>query len=426
MDRFDEGLRCQDVHAGLRNVDPNSGTLTPLADTQLIGMAASVAALVRGQEVIGDAQALRALAAEQLDVNHFAFDQVVFALDELGFVEGVQRAGGKIVKFTESVPYYDDLYAKLGEAWRDRHPSEAEEQMVLLVDYLAEGPVPEEEASNRVGLDSSALPRLLELGERSQLVKRIQMPDGDVLYSPFFGFENPEVMGNLIRDHGAESLAQAFAAVRGEQGLPVGDGQPLLQEAIARGLLLAPAVEQPNGTLQPFAALPYILDHDLLRGRKPILDKALALLACLRCGQHFGGSTNLPPDALIAVIDKLLDRNVGFLNPHSSHERQYRLVHAAGLIRFGPDTRPGGSWVTPQFIDTPDNRQALQIARDLVTHGEQLKGRVGDEQARQTLSLGQSFTAPMQTMHRTRAKARTSPKQWQGVIDAALGRGRIR
>ncbi|MBU5895248.1 hypothetical protein JVW19_25040, partial [Vibrio cholerae O1] len=72
-----EGLRCQDVHAGLRNVDPNSGTLTPLADTQLIGMAASVAALVRGQEVIGDAQALRALAAEQLDVNHFAFDQVV-------------------------------------------------------------------------------------------------------------------------------------------------------------------------------------------------------------------------------------------------------------------------------------------------------------------------------------------------------------
>ncbi|MEU3836084.1 hypothetical protein [Streptomyces microflavus] len=426
MDRFDEGLRCQDVHAGLRNVDPNSGTLTPLADTQLIGMAASLAALIRGQEVIADAQALRALAAEQLDVNQFAFDQVVIALDDLGFVEGVQRAGGKIVKFTENVPYYDNLYTKLGEAWRDRQPSEAEEQMVLLVDSLAEGPIPQEETAKLVGLDAAALPGLLQLGERSQLVKRIQVPDGDVLYSPFFGFENPEVMAELIRNHGAGELADAFADVRAEQGLPVGNDQPLLQDAIARGLLMAPAVERPNGTLQPFATMPYILDHELLRGRKPILDKALALLACLRCGQHYGGSTDLPPSALIAVIDKLLDKNRGFLNPHSSHERQYRLVHAAGLIRFAPDSLPGGSWVTPQFIDTPDNREALRIARDLITYGEQLKGRVGDEQARRTLSLGQSFTAPMQTMHRTRPKARTSVKEWQGVIDAALGRGRAR
>ena len=80
----------------------------------------------------------------------------------------------------------------------------------------------------------------------------------------------------------------------------------------------------------------------------------------------------------------------------------------------------------PRFIDTPDNREALRIARDLISFGEQIGGRVGDEQARQTLALGQSFTAPMQTMHRTRAKAKSSPRQWQGVVDAALGRGRAR
>ncbi|PYC69190.1 hypothetical protein C7C46_28230 [Streptomyces tateyamensis] len=426
MEKFDEGLRCQDVHAGLRNVDPNSGSLTPLADTQLIGMAASLAALVRGQEVIDNAQALRAVAAEQLDVSVFAFDQVVLALADMGFVEGVQRSGGKITRFTESVPYYDDLYAKLGEAWRDRQPSETEEQMVLLVDYLADGPVPEEEAASKVGMDSAMLPSLLEVGERSGLVKRIQMPDGDVLYSPFFGFENPQVIAELVRDHGADQLAEAFAAVRGEQGLPVGDSQPLLQDAIKRGLILAPAVELPNSTVQPFAALPYTLDRELLRNRKPVLEKALAVLACLRCGQHFGGATNLSPDALVAVIDKLLDPNRGFLYPHESHERQYRLVHAAGLIAFDPDMMPGGRWVTPRFIDTPDNREALRVARDLIAFGEQLDGRVGDEQARQTLALGQPFTAPMQTMQRTRIKAPVSPKQWQSVVNAALGRGHAR
>ncbi|MFC1442820.1 hypothetical protein ABUW04_31680 [Streptacidiphilus sp. N1-10] len=425
MEQFDEGLRCQDVHAGLRNVDPNSGTLTPLADTQLIGMAASLAALVRGQDVIADAQALRAVAAEQLDVNQFAFDSAVLALADIGFVEGVQRSGGKITKFTENVPYYDDLYARLGEAWRDRQPTEIEQQMVLLVDHLADSPLPVEELAARIGLDSAAIPQLLEVGQSAQLVQKIQLLDGDVIYSPFFSFENPDLLGDLVRDHGSEEMAIAFASVRGEQGLPVTDTQPLLQDAIARGLLLAPAVELPGGMVQPFAALPYTLDRELLHGRKPVLEKALAILACLRCGQHYGGATNLSAAGLVDVIDKLVDPNRGFLLPHSSHERQYRLMHSAGLLAFDPDLMPGGNWVTPRFIDTADNREAFQIARDLLTHGEQVSGRAGDDEARKTLALGQPFSAPMQTMARVRGKAAVNNRQWQNVIDAALGRGKM-
>lgn len=424
MERFDEGLRCQDVHAGLRNVDPNSGTLIALADTQLIGMAASLAALIRGQDVIADAQALRAVAAEQLDVNQFAFDSVVMALADVGFLEGVQRSGGKITRFTESIPYYDDLYGMLGTAWRDRGPTEIEQQLVLLVDHLADAPLPVEELADRVGLDKAALPALLEVGGRAELVKTIQLLDGDVVYSPFFGFENPELVGDLVRDHGPDQLTDAFAALRGEQGLPVTDSMPILQDAIARGLILAPAVQLPNGMMQPFAALPYSLDRELLRGRKPVLEKALAVLACLRCGQHFGGATNLAATRLVGVIDKLLDPHRGFLLPHQSHRRQYYLMHAAGLLAFDPDLRPGGDWVTPRFVDTPDNREALRIARDLITHGEPVEARAGDDQARAVLLLEQPFAAPMQTMHRLRGKAATSPQKWQKVIDAALGHGR--
>lgn len=426
MDRFDEGLRCQDVHAGLRNVDPNSGTLTPLADTQLIGMAASVAALIRGQDVIADAQALRAVAAEQLDVNQFAFDPVIVQLAEVGFVKGVQRSGGKITRFTEDVPYYNDLYGVLGEAWRRRAPTEVEQQMVLLVDRLADAPLPVEELAGRIGLDTAAMPQLLEVGQRAELVKTIPLLDGDVAYSPFFGFEEPDLVGELVRAYGPEQLALAFSSLKAEQGMPVTDAQPLLQDAIARGLVLAPSVERPNGILQPFATLPYTLDRELLRNRKPVLEKALAVVACLRCGQHYGGATSLPAGALVDVIDKLLDPSRGFLMPHSSHERQYRLMHAAGLLAFDPDLLPGGSWVTPRFIDTQDNREALRIARDLITYGEPLAGRVGDDQARAALVLGQPFAAPMQTVARLRGKAAATPKQWQKVVNAALSLGRIK
>ena len=426
MNRFDEGLRCQDVHAGLRNVDPNSGALTPLADTQMIGMAASLAALIRGQDVISDAQALRAVAAEQLDVSPFAFDGVITTLAEIGFVDGIQRSDGRISRFTESVPYFNDLYVQLGEAWEERHPTEIEHQMLVVVNELAVTPVALEELADRVGIEDPALSILLPVAESAQLVKRISLIDGEVVYSPFFGFEKPDVVASLVAEHGSGELAVAIAAVRGEQGMPVNDSShPLLVDAVNRGLLMAPAVQRPDGELQPFAALPYSLDRELLRSRKPILDRALAVLACLRCGQYFGGETNLDARRLVDVIDKLLDPNRGFLMPHGSHQRQYGLMHRAGIIAFDADLRPGGSWVTPRFIDTDDNRAALRLARDLITHGEHVSGRVGDDQARRILTLENSYSAPLQTVARLRSKARTGVRQWQKVIDAALGRGQL-
>jgi hypothetical protein len=426
MDTFDEGLRCQDVHAGLRNVDPNSGVLTPLADTQMIGMAASLASLIRGQDVIADAQSLRAVAAEQLDVSHFAFDEVVAALAEIGFVEGIRRTDGRISRFTETVPFFDDLYQQLGEAWEDRQPTELEQQMLIIINELAIAPIAVEDLAARAGIDSSALPELLPVAEGAQLAKRITLIDGEVMYSPFFGFENPEVIATLVTEYGSPELAAAFAVVRGEQGVPVSDSShPLLIDAVNRGLLMAPSVLRSDGQLQAFAALPYSLDHELLRSRKPILDKALAVVACLRCGQYYGGATSLPRHSLVSVVDKLLDPNRGFLLPHSSHQRQYGLMHRAGIIAFGEDLRPGGSWVTPRFIDSDDNRAALRLARDLIVHGEQVGGRVGDDQARQILTLGSTYASPMQTVARVRTKVVAGAKQWQKVIDAALGRGQL-
>jgi hypothetical protein len=69
---------------------------------------------------------------------------------------------------------------------------------------------------------------------------------------------------------------------------------------------------------------------------------------------------------------------VGFLNPHGAHRRQYELMHRGGLIFFGPDPDPRGGWVVPTFIDSEDNREALSLARDLITHGEALQHRVND------------------------------------------------
>jgi hypothetical protein len=423
MNPFDEGLRCQDVHAGLRNVDPTSGVLRPLMDTRLVGMAATLASLIRGQDVIADASALQAVAAQQLDVDLYAFNEVVALLEDRGYVSGVVRSKGKISRFNESVPFYSDLYAELGAAWRDRGPSQLEEELVAVVHRLAAAPAAAEELVNELNLDQGDVPTLLDLGKNSHLMKVLRTIDGDLVYSPFYAFEKPKAIDELVATHGSDRLAEEFSMLHSYQGLPVDPARtPLIADAVARGFLLAPSVDRPDGVEQPFATLPYALSHDLLTTRKPVLDKALAVVACLRCGEHFGGYSDLPPDALVEVINKLLDPNRGFLMPHSSHERQYGLMHKAGLVAFHPDLLPGGKWVTPRFIDTPDNRQALQIAKDLLQHGEMIGNRIGDDTARAMLAQGATLSAPIQTVAKYRPKAAANPKQWIKVVNAAMSR----
>ena len=253
-----------------------------------VGMAATLAGLIRGLDVVKNADALKQVAAHQLDVDLLAFNDVIGVLEQAGFVEGVQRRGNKIESFTESVPYYDDLYAKLGESWTERQPTDLEQQVLLVVDGLAASPIPLEELGSRLGLDAADLPLLLEVGDKSGLVRHVDTSDGAIGYSPFFGFENPILLGELVAEHGSDRLAEEFDAVRHEQGLAIDlDKYPLLTAAVSGGLLMAPSVDRPDGIAQAFAALPYISDQSLLTARKPVLDKALAVLACLRCAEHY-------------------------------------------------------------------------------------------------------------------------------------------
>ena len=422
MENFDEGLRCQDVHSGVRNVDPNSAVLQPLVDTRIVGMAATVAGLIRGNDVIKDAQALMSIAASQLDVDMLAFNEVITLLDDAGFVDGIRRSGGKIQTFTENVPYYDDLYSRLGDVWRDRQPTELEKQLLVVVDGLAQAPVALEELESTFSLDHADVPLIVQLAEDSGLLQKVKAIDGDIVYSPFFGFENPELLGELVNSYGGDQLALEFQAIRNKQGLAISAAtHPLLTEAVAKGLIMAPAVTTPKGGAQAFAALPYIADKKLLTARKPILDKALAVVACLRCAESFGGYSSLDAAGLVNVIDKLLDPNRGFLYPHSGHRRQYELMRNARLIEFGPDSKPGGRWVTPTFIDTADNREALKLARDLLTHGELVENRVDDQLARETLQSDRTYIAPMQTAHRMRKNVQPTAKNFDKIFEAAMG-----
>ncbi|HEV2782867.1 MAG TPA: hypothetical protein VGX25_26050 [Actinophytocola sp.] len=170
----------------------------------------------------------------------------------------------------------------------------------------------------------------------------------------------------------------------------------------------------------PFATLPYTLDRGLLVGEKPVLDKALAIIAYVRCGEQFGGFSKLSSAAY--AVNGL--PKYGALSPHSSHSRQYRLMRNKGIITFEPDTNPGGSWVTATLVDTADNRRALQIARDLLTLGESFSGRDA-ETARELLSTDARYLNPMKTVKATKPRLVHKEAEYSRLISAVMGYGII-
>lgn len=418
VDSSSAGLRCHDVHSAFGNVDPNSALIAPLANTRIVGMAASLASTIRGQDVIADAESLKSIVAEQLDISPFAFPKVIETLETAEMIV-VKRVGDRVVSFTESVPYHQDLYQKLGDAWSTAQPSQLELETVALVDRLASSPIPAETAADALSIDASDLPRLMEIGQASSLVMTVDSPNGTILYSPYFGFENPSLLAELFEHHGSGRVAEELSAVKKYQGLPIDENRhPALAEAVSRGLILAPSVRRPDSVEQAFAMLPYFPDPAMLTTKKSVVEKCLAVVACVRTGQHFGGST--PTRNPAAVLSALLDQGRDYtLGAHSSHKRQYQLLYKLQIVDF----IPSGNWVQPKLIATEDNVEAVGLARDLLVYGESFADRTPERDAKNMLTMKDPYYAPIHTVGRRRLRPLLSERDYYEVLETAMGRG---
>jgi len=109
------GLRAQDVYSGLQTVDQTSGLVASELDTtRRTGMEATVAANIKGIDVIKSVHALKVIAAQQWGIDSLAMPQVLDALEEVGYVTQHRDARGKVTHIDERVPLlHGDMYETL-------------------------------------------------------------------------------------------------------------------------------------------------------------------------------------------------------------------------------------------------------------------------------------------------------------------------
>jgi hypothetical protein len=377
-------------------------------------MAAALASWIKGQDVI-DIESLRQFASNQLDINLFAFDRVVEILAELELVRGLERRGGRVHSFFESVPeQHQQMYGLLGEKWREQEPTEIEISLLESVERLSRGPA----AVDELGIDPSAQEVVLDLGSRAEAIKLTQVGGRTIAYSPFFSIENPLAVENALKLVDLAEMQQAIRAVREYQGLPlsVAADRQTLNRLVGAGLVAGPALKRADNTSETFAVAPYGLSPELRSVKRPILDKAQAMVAAMRMGEHFGTVTKLREPAL--VLYKLLNGYVAAV--HSDTPRQWAMLHRLGVVEFVPS----GSLRGIRLVQDKhgDNKAAVRVALDLLQHGEATDTKEWHAADTEAVLVEGRYLTSIQGIREARQREVLPDEDLSRIIDTLLGR----
>jgi hypothetical protein len=375
-------------------------------------MAANLAVNIRGQDRIEDADALKEVAADELGVEPMLFDRTLQLLEEADLID--VKTAGSARRIEERVPVHESLYDRLGEVWEARKPSELQQELVAVMHGLASAPRLLDDLTQ--SLPSVDLDTILKVGEATELIKQIPLDGGQtMLYSPFFAFENPERLNEILSAHPVKQVQHALAALRGKQGLLIPADDLVLGDMAGRGLVMAPSIDSAGGAAT-FAFLPYRMESRLLTVEKAVLEKAVQILACVRYGEERAVATRITSPA--AILRRLLDPSRDFtLGAHSEHRRQYYTLYRLQIVDF----IPSGSWVKVKLIDTEDNIRAVRLALDLLQYGEQMADRGVNEHAAELLSHGERYENSLATIAQRQDKLHFPADTWSQLSAAMRG-----
>lgn len=392
LDDCDIGLRALDIEHGFRDVRPEGLIQWELSNTLLLGKALNLALHLRGLNVVTDTKGLTHAAAE-FGIGSTELRSVLLELAEIDWVR-LKTTGSQINRVEVIVPELRDGFEAIGERWRALAPTEVEQASVLGLAEAIVRPYSEDRLRGSFGMDAKIAEAVIEIGEAGTYLRRHRLDNGSQLvYSPLYGDNNPEKAYEIASKYGDAAIRTLVDQLRHEQGSPseriVQRG--LLNEALLAGLVLAPAVKDKQFVFTPQVGVS--------PAETVVLDKARAIVSCVRYGQNFAEITRIFSPR--KIIEKLISAKT--LAPHSEHQEQYGLLVLKGIGRVD---QVGSKWQF-RILDTDDNMRALRVAADLLGTGVAVHQSIDETTQVRILNPGGSYSTPVTQRVRLSRHAKT-------------------
>ena len=386
-------MRCQEIQTTLGSYEvPDFESIPEL------GMAARLALHIRGLPLL-KYETLKLVASHFLNIPRLAVERVVRLLAEVEFVR-LQQTGSTITGVLPTVPYYDELYEGLGAfAVAERNFNEAEELTLELVERLAKSPEKVDSLQSKLGADKALFDRGVKVGIAGSYLINRRFRGRDILINPTYFSENADIFADAVAATGAKSVQALMTAIGKSQGWPLGliekkarlgdaEIQPeqlnLLKRLAQDGIVKPPTIETTYAGKNHFIFTPTPSDGVVSPAKREIYERAMAIVAAIRQGQLLPRAYAIrSPGAVLYTLRSNL--RLGKATTEATQQyKQLTILRVARLVDVG------NGYSEVEIVDTPENREALDIAYDLVAQGK-TSGTEVDDTARKALQESQDY-----------------------------------
>lgn len=415
---------ASDVQTGLGLYQvPEYGSL------RLVGMAALLAINLRGLDDI-PYEILSMVSDHRFDIPNTSLPTVLRLLQDVGMVK-LYEQGRAITKISPEVPYFEDVFSRVGQVSAEFQYNEVESATVAILAELQAKPENRDRLLHRTGVEGKLLDRVIAVGETGGLIRPLRARGKDILISPLYFADNADALADLVAKAGSDDLKAIFDAVKANQGWPLSmvverqaiAGRPLtpvqveLAHLLAQENMLKPPTIKVGNVEQPFLFTPRPGGARLSASQRHIYERAMALLAAVRKGQLLPVQFSIyRPLALLRAL-----RDKGYLGANSEAIGQYGKLALEYHLGYFKQTAPG--MFQFHLNATEENKEAVNIAIGLLTSSDQVDLRV--DRTSQNLLRGdeayvRSEIAAREIRQRPRNTSEEASEHW---VQLTLGVG---
>lgn len=375
----DKGMRNDGVRIGLRllefecaitaNIDfSHSAEMVDYETSRAAGQATRLAMLIRGQDVIEDEQRLKKIAALELGIlppEYYVAKRLLMEADLIE--ERVTKTGKKVLNEKVSRINHADNYQRLGELWLHHDTrTPKEEALIYTLDEVVKAPTTLSSIQSLSDLTKNDRGAVIELGSNAGLIDSVD-EEQNIYYSPLLWDVSPGKLAAFLKIATKTKFNDLITEIMERPGTDLTNAEdPLIIQAIRAGILPSYNVVSTGGQ-RVYSFAPYTGYLVSLDAEKTILDKARALVACLRYGSEAATVTRIRYPSLILNALTDISRNYR-LKPHSELKLQYGMLVSKQIGRVIRSSI-GGRYIF-ELIPTEDNLRACAIAKELVGLGE--------------------------------------------------------
>jgi len=363
MDKKIAVARCHEIQLAIRDKEVPRFESIPE-----IGMAVQLALHIRGLPLI-EYEILKLVASTMLGIPRLVVDRVVDLLAEIEFVK-VMKDGKRIKAVLPMVPFFDDVYERLGEYLQSTASLDEFETLTLeIVDRLAEAPHNSDALAGKIGTDRKSFDASVEIGTKGSFLFSRRSRSKTILLNPTYFSENAEVFADHVAKCGAISVQKTLKLIRSAQGWPLSliekrgeilgtkisvDDIQLLKRLAQDGIVKPPTISTTHAGESVFIFTPTPNFVNVSPLKRELHERALAIVSAVRQGQLLPNRYQIRyPGAVLYKLKTELQ-----LKPTSDYAEQYQnLVH----LRVAQLVKLEGGYRQLQIIDTPENRESLNI-----------------------------------------------------------------